>query len=146
MSELRRRCIAAARYRAALYCFCRHQVSHTLQRTALPCNILQHTVTNCSISSSTLLVLKTSGLCVCGREKHSKTAEKHCSTLQHTVLHCNARQHTATRCSTRIVESSTNTLQYICNTLQHTATHCNTLQHTTIRTQWNRQLSGDHRS
>ena len=139
-----------------------------LTHTATNCSTLQHATAHCDklfdIVQHFVGFEDVRSLCVWEREtqqgcrKALQYSATHCAALQCTATHCNTLQHTNSGILLTIYNTFVthcNTLQHTehtvthCNTLQHTehtATHCNTLQHTTIRTQWNRQLFGDHRS
>ena len=119
-----------------------------LTHTATNCSTLQHATAHCdklfNIEQHFVGFEDIRFLCVWEREtqqdcrKALQYSATHCAALQCTATHCNTLQYT----NSGIIYQDATIQLY----LQHTATPCNTLQHTTIRTQWNRQLSGDHHS
>ena len=100
-----------------------------LQHTALHCNTLLRTATDCkTFFKEALAMLITRYISL----QHIGRNATYCNALQYVAAYCNALQRTATHCNTlEHVATHCNSLQRTatyCNALQHTATHCNTVQ------------------
>jgi len=128
----------------------RHLLSKFPQKmpqTAIHCNTLQHTATQCNHCNTLHQTLPSPGEAPWGKGHTVQYTPQYCNTLQHTAIHCNTLKHTATHCNTlhRILESQIeaprkrphaathcNRIATHWNTMHHNASHCNTMQYTTI--------------